>query len=341
VISGKAAKVDLWVNHAHKIYPDEARHIICFLAHRVQRPAEKINHALVLGGKQGIGKDTLLEPVKRAVGPWNFVEVSPLQVLGRFNGFLKSVILRISEARDLGEHDRFALYEHMKAICASPPDVLRIDEKFLREYSILNCTGAIITTNNRTDGIYLSPDDRRHFVAWSQLAKEDFEDSYWQALWGFYASGGDRDVAAYLATLDLKDFNPKAPPPKTSAWWDIVMASEAPEEPEFADALDRLGNPPAVSLAQIASVAPGRVRCEDGSERVERGSFLEWLQDRRNLRAIPHRLEKRGYVPVRNPDNKTDGRWKAGNTRVVIYAQAKLSPRDRLVAVRTFLEGRP
>ena len=36
--------------------------ITCF-AHRVQRPWEKINHALVLGGLQGIGKDTILEPV--------------------------------------------------------------------------------------------------------------------------------------------------------------------------------------------------------------------------------------------------------------------------------------
>ena len=61
---------------------------------------------------RAIGKDTLLEPVKRAVGPWNFVEVSPQQVLGRFNGFLKSVILRVSEARDLGEFDRFAFYDH-------------------------------------------------------------------------------------------------------------------------------------------------------------------------------------------------------------------------------------
>jgi hypothetical protein len=33
----------------------------------------------------------LLEPVKRAVGPWNFHEVSPQHMLGRFNGFLKSV----------------------------------------------------------------------------------------------------------------------------------------------------------------------------------------------------------------------------------------------------------
>jgi hypothetical protein len=32
--------------------------------------------------------------------------VGPKQMLGRFNGFTKSVILRMSEARDLGEFDR-------------------------------------------------------------------------------------------------------------------------------------------------------------------------------------------------------------------------------------------
>ena len=64
---------------------------------KVQHPAQKINHALVFGGVPGIGKDTILEPIKAAIGPWNFVEVTPTQVLGRFNGFLKSVILRVSE----------------------------------------------------------------------------------------------------------------------------------------------------------------------------------------------------------------------------------------------------
>ena len=57
-------------------------HIIMWCAHGRQRPADKINHALLLGGAQGIGKDTLLEPVKRAVGQWNFIEASPVQVLG-------------------------------------------------------------------------------------------------------------------------------------------------------------------------------------------------------------------------------------------------------------------
>ena len=71
---GDATKAEPWLRHARTIYPDEAGHIIEFLAHRVQRPHEKINHGLVLGGPQGIGKDTLLEPLKYAVGAWNFKE---------------------------------------------------------------------------------------------------------------------------------------------------------------------------------------------------------------------------------------------------------------------------
>jgi hypothetical protein len=82
-----------------------------------------------LEGSQGIGKDTLLEPVKYAIGPWNFSEVSPTHMLGRFNGFVRSVILRVSEARDLGDVNRYAFYEHMKTYMAAPTEVLRCDEK--------------------------------------------------------------------------------------------------------------------------------------------------------------------------------------------------------------------
>ena len=64
---GDAALATRWVDHVRLVYPGDSDHIIRCLAHRVQRPQEKINHALLLAGDPGIGKDTLLEPVKRAV----------------------------------------------------------------------------------------------------------------------------------------------------------------------------------------------------------------------------------------------------------------------------------
>ena len=314
---GNAAESERWLDHVHRVFGDDGEHVVSFLAHRVQRPHEKINHAVVLGGNQGIGKDTLLEPVKQAVGPWNFSEVSPHHMLGRFNGFLKSVILRVSEARDLGDVNRYQFYDHMKAYTAAPPDVLRVDEKNLREHSILNCCGVIITTNHKADGIYLPADDRRHYVAWSDLTKEDFTKDYWINLWGWYASGGDRHVAAYLAELDLSGFDPKAPPPKTQAFWDIVDANRAPEDAELADVIDALGRPAAFTLATIRGKAAG--------------DFFEWIADRKNRRAIPHRLEKCGYVPVRNGDAQ-DGFWVIEDKRQVVYGRADLTLAERLKA---------
>jgi hypothetical protein len=79
---GNAAEARRWLDHVQKIYGESATHIVNWLAHRVQHPGVKINHALVLGGSQGIGKDTLLEPAKHAVGQWNFSEVSPQHCSG-------------------------------------------------------------------------------------------------------------------------------------------------------------------------------------------------------------------------------------------------------------------
>lgn len=324
VAPGDPEKATPWLEHLRRVWPTSAGHLVAYFAHRVQRPGEKINHALVLGGLQGIGKDTALEPVKHAVGPWNFVEVAPSHLLGRFNGFVKSVVLRVSEARDLGDVDRYSFYEHLKAYTASPPDVLRCDEKNVREYSVLNVCSVVITTNHKTDGFYLPADDRRHFVAWSELTKNDFDDAYWRELWSWYEGGGLEHVAAYLTNFDLSDFDPKRPPPKTDAFWDIVDANRAPEDAELADALDRLMNPAAVTLDELTNAA------ED--------TFVAWLNDRKNRRQIPHRMESAGYVPVRN-DSAKSGLWVVGGKRQVVYGRRELSVRDRIRAVTTLVEA--
>jgi hypothetical protein len=323
---GEPNKARPWLRHVFKVYGKHGRHIIYWLAHRAQHPADKINHALMLGGAPGIGKDTLLEPVKHAVGPWNFLEVSPTQMMGRFNGYLKSIILRISEVRDLGEFDRFTFYDHMKAYTAAPPDVLRVDEKNFREHYVLNVCGVVMTTNHKMDGLYLPADDRRHYVAWSDCTKDDFKEGYWDKLWDWYPAGGNQHVAAFLANLDLSNFDAKAPPLKTAAFWAIVDAGRAPEAAELADALDALRNPDAVLLSQIAAAAP-----ED---------FRHWLRDRRNRRVIPHRLEKAGYVPVRN-DTANDGLWKINGLRQVVYAKDSLSLAAQLQAARALQQNPP
>jgi hypothetical protein len=127
-------------------------------------------------------------------------------------------------------------------------------------------------------------------------------------------------VAAYLRQHDIGNFNPKAPPPKTDAFWAIADSNRVPEESELADVLDRLGKPDVVTLRKIQLSASS--------------DFAEWLRDRKNRRAIPHRLDSCGYVPVRNPDDKRDGQWKIGDKRYTVYAKAALSLHEQLAAIR-------
>jgi hypothetical protein len=325
-VEGNADDAGMWLEHIRRVYPSDADHIIKWLAHRVQKPGDKINHALVLGGNQGVGKDTLLEPVKYAVGPWNFNEVSPKHLLGRFNGFVQSVILRVSEARDLGDIDRFGFYDHMKVYTAAPPDVLLCDEKNTKEYSVFNVMGVIVTSNHKADGIYLPADDRRHYVAWSDLERDSFDSEYWNGLYRWYRQGGIQNVASYLAEYDLSEFDAKAPPPKTPAFWDIVDSNRAPEEGQLADAIETLGSPPTLTVAQVIS-------------RVVDDGFKAWLTDRRNSRQIPHRLESVGYVAVRNSGAK-DGYWVIDEKRQAVYGKRELSVIERITAAASMSRQR-
>ena len=81
--------------------------------------------------------------------------------------------------------------------------------------------------------------------------------------------------------------------------------------------IDALGNPAALHLKLLIATATGDI--------------AEWLMNRKNRRAIPHRLERCGYVSVRNPDAK-DGYWVIDSTRQPIYAKNTLSVNDRLAA---------
>jgi len=347
-VPGNPGEAEHWVEHVHKIYDKEAAwHIIRYFAFKTQHPEIKINHALMLGGEQGIGKDTICAPLKYAVGPWNFIEVSPKHISGRFNGYAKAVMLRISEARDLGDVSRYDFYEQMKVLTASPPEVLRVDEKHMREYDIFNVCGVIITTNYKSNGIYLPVDDRRHFVAWSQATKDDFSEEYWNSLWQWYEASGFGHVAAYLRGLDVSDFNPKAPPKKTAAFYEIVNANHAPEEAELADTIDRLsdkherqdGSLSVDANGDPVLVPPHAITIEILKEAAGYGSETAlWLNDRKNRRAIPHRLEKCGYEPVRN-DVAEDGLWKINGKRQMVYAHRSLSIRERVDAARTLTRG--
>lgn len=319
---GSAIAGRRWRDLLRRNYGEDADHIEKVLAAKVQKPGVKVNHALVLGGAPGIGKDTLLEPFKRAVGAWNWTEISPLALMGQFNAFVRSVVLRISEARDLGAVDRYRFYEHCKTLIAAPPDVLRVNEKHRSELQVPNVVLVVFTTNNRHNALYLPADDRRHFVAWSTLTRDEFNEEFWLSFWHWIDNGGDAHVGEYLRTLDLSGFNPKAPPPHTGAFLDLVAGGLPEDAHAFNDALARLGDPQAVTAAMIKAAADD--------------PFALNLE---SPRRIPHRMQEAGFSLVRNPDQK-DGRWWIDGANQAVFVRVEITREgDRITAAQALARG--
>jgi hypothetical protein len=185
--------------------------------------------------------------------------------------------------------------------------------------------GLIITTNHKNDGVYLPDDDRRHYVAWSHIKKEAFVAGYFERFWNWIErEGGVGHVAAYLAERDLSKFDPHAPPPLTPAFFDIVNAARSPEDAKLADALDELTRPDICSLETVAT--------------SKTGAAMEWLHELKSRRAMPHRMERCGYVACRNPGTE-DGLWRINGRRQVLYAKEQLSPEERLKAAEDHVLG--
>lgn len=306
-MDGDAQQAGKWLEHLRMIYPDDADHLLNWMAYHVQQPAGKCNHAIVLIGSPGIGKDTILEPLVHGVGPWNFADIKPGQLVARFNGFRRSKIVRVNEAHDTGDEiTRHGMYEAAKVLIAAPPEVLMVDEKHRKEYAIPNKCGVIFTSNHPTDAMHLASDDRRHYVAASKANKEMFTADYWASLWAWYHAGGFGHAVAYLHNLDITTFNPKAPPPLTAAFWTLVSAGESPDDGDLRDLIAAAGSPMVLTLDDLIEKADHRM--------------AEEMRSPGKRRALQHRLGRAGYLPVRNPGT-TDGRWKIGGKNCAVYGQ--------------------
>jgi hypothetical protein len=315
---GNSADIAPWLEHIQRVYPDDWQHIAACMAHRLQRPEEKINHALVLGGSPRTGKDTLLEPLKWGVGAANFAEEAPDVVVSAFDSYLKSVVLRFSEARDMGETNRWAFYEKMKTICASPPDTRTINEKHTKPYTIPNVTFPIITTNYKIGGLYLPVDDGRHYVAWSDMTREGFEEGYFDRLWAFYSRGGIWNVVAWLLAYDLSAFNAKAPPKKTAAFYAMADANMSNDEGDVADMLQEMKHPAVVTLECFTA---------------KQSALAVFFSEPKNGSRIHAIMDRAGYFKVKNPDAKS-GRWTIKGRKTMVYGRRDLSFRQHDAAVK-------
>jgi hypothetical protein len=219
-LSGVASGADVtpWLAHAELLIPDpvEREHVLDVMAFKLQNPKVKINHAVLHGGDEGCGKDTLWYPFIWSVcGPdlKNRGLVDADGINSRWGYALESEILILNELKEPEAKERRALSNKLKPIIAAPPDTLTIERKGLHPYPMLNRLFVLAFTNDPVP-ITLPTQDRRWFCVWSYAPRMSKADA--AALWRWYEKqGGLQAVARWLADRDVSAFNPKAMPPWT------------------------------------------------------------------------------------------------------------------------------
>lgn len=222
-----------WLRHVARMIPDplERTHFLSALAHKVQFPGIKINHAILIGGNHGSGKDTLMAPFFWAIGgdtKSNCSLVKNDELTSQWGYALECEVMEIAELRQSDVKDRRAIENTLKPLIAAPPELLPVNRKGLHPYLALNRIFVVAFSNER-GAISLPSEDRRWFVLWCETDRLPVADA--DALWNWYTrQNGFGAVAHYLMTYDVSAWSPTAPPPMTEAKAILVESAMSPAE---------------------------------------------------------------------------------------------------------------
>ena len=222
----KGRDVAPWLDHCRTIVPDEAElaHCLDVMAFKIKNPKVKINHAVLHGGVEGCGKDTMWAPYIWSVcGPAlknrGFLDNDTMS--GQWGYHLESEILLLNELKEPEAVQRRALANRMKPIIAAPPETLLVNRKGQHPYETLNRLAVLAFTNDPVP-ISLPSQDRRWFCVWSPNGRMPEADA--TRLWAWYEDGGYDAVGAWLMARDVSKFNPAAAPPLTE--WKLNMVED-------------------------------------------------------------------------------------------------------------------
>lgn len=241
-----AGDITLWLDHLHRMIPDEREreHMLDVIAHKVQHPDIKINHAILHIGRQGSGKDSLYEPFLWAVGGArtsrrNVAIVRNEEVQSQWGYNYESEIMVFEELRQTEAKDRRALENQLKPVIAAPPEFISVNRKGMHPYQALNRMFVLAFSNERVP-LSLPSEDRRWFVVYSEAPR--MSDEAGAKLWKWLDNGGCAAVAAWLHKRDVSKFNAGATPPMTEAKAIMVEQGRSGAESFLVDQLEnRLG----------------------------------------------------------------------------------------------------
>jgi len=321
-----AGDVSMWLDHCAALIPVEAErdHIFDVMACKYQRPNIKINHAVLHGGDEGCGKDTLWAPLLWAVcGPsLRNRGILDNDTLGSQWGYqLEAEIIILNELKEPDARERRALANKLKPIIAAPPEMIPINRKGLHPYQMVNRCFVLAFSNDPVP-ISLASQDRRWFCVWSSAPR--MTPAAAERIWQWYKAGGFAAVAGWLARRDVSRFNPSAAPAMTEFKQNLIEHGMSMAESYLVEMLRGrqgefsagvIGSPFHAVCDRLSGAAPGGVKVPQA--------------------ALLHALKEAGWVDC--------GRLAAVglHTKKHVFAAVDVAKRYSKSELRRMVEGPP
>lgn len=215
-----------FLEHVRYLFEDDQQvidHVLNFLAHLVQRPDERVNHAILLTSEaKGIGKSTLGTIIRRLIGERNSYVAQSKDLKSQFDGWLMGKL--VVQVDEIYEHGNADLALRLKPILTEP--TVSVNVKYGPQMVVKNFARLLLFSNHSAP-IDIEDGDRRYFVFDSQAQPR--EPDYYERLNAFISS--DDGMAAiywWLKRRCLASFKPYAAPPLTLHKEAIIQASGSP-----------------------------------------------------------------------------------------------------------------
>jgi len=207
VIAGVTeAQVQPWLDHVEFVLGSrvERDRFLRWNAFAIQCPEKKANWHWIVMSKEGLGKDTMFRPVKLAIGPDNFADISVFELTREFNHYAERKMLVIGETKQVSNattnaHDIYAV--RLKPLLAAPPDEITVNMKNRREYRVPN-RHAVFMFSNEFNPLHLGDHSRRVHVI-DRMGEAAKPQSYYEKIVAELDAGLDELAASYLRSYPL------------------------------------------------------------------------------------------------------------------------------------------
>lgn len=193
-------------------------YLLSWMAHMIQRPSELPGVAIVFRGAQGTGKGLATDELGRLIEPHYIVLSGMEQLVGRFTGHLKDMILVYANEAIWGGNK--SAEGALKAMITDQDS--SIEQKF-KDVIRLDNYKRIMVSSNEGWAVPVSKDDRR-FLILDVSSKYKENHAYFGAIIDQMRNGGSEALMYFLKNRDLSEFNVRKVP-QTPFNFDLKLLS--------------------------------------------------------------------------------------------------------------------